>query len=284
MRKIGIIAAKDERLKPLPWYRFDNGRGLTPCYISEYEVGAGIYYLPFTGSEMRSVSNAALRKAEAKMQEAFLRNGISTALRTKTVREALGARLRLGLIFLCDGSEIMRELAPEIIIKVAEKKKLDLFGSSLAIIDDDLSEGEMIVNYFKNQCRYITIVTKNMYKGQQIADKALGEYGIPIEVTSNPSAADRTCDIAIINSSNPLLGKKTIVVDATGRAAHSYHLSSNTGGLTFDWAKLSGYDDSNLPPFEFESLELHQALRRCGVRKQCSITALYCRGRLVTQL
>ncbi len=275
MHKVGIIAAADEwyESEPMPLLgriakALGMGKQLHPFYMTDYLVGAATYYFKQTLEELELVPNATLEKTLAKVQDIFLKNGIRIIMRTKGVKKALGSRLRFDKLILCDGIEVMQEIAPNILDIIANTKSLNLKESTVAIVDDDMLQAENAVHRLKNSCRYITIVTKNERKANALAEQMLEDYGMPIEVTDNHRIQ---ADFAIIQSGNTHIARRAIVIDATGKAPKGGQ------GIIYDWAAVNLAHDL---PFELDSMELYQALRRLGVANSASICEVHQSGKV----
>ncbi len=256
MQVIGILAAIDEWAENVgrvrtTLHRYGMLRTLYPHYISTHGVGAAVYYLRYTISELYTLSTPMLARVLAQAENAFARSGIRYVLRTQPLREALGQRLRFNRVTLCDGKGVMSELAPQLLRELSAQARTPLADSTVAIIDDDMNRGVASTEALCGDCRYITIITKNTRRAEHLADRMLDTYGIPIHVTD-----DHRIDaaFAIIHSGGAQYSAGCLVIDATG---------GGVGSHAYRWAALDVRHDC---PFGFDSLELTEALTRCGVR------------------
>lgn len=193
MHTIGIVACKKERLEKCS--RLNLLKWRSPDFYDCPEAGIR-FVVAYEQQNVRRI---------------FQREQVSVVLKSRQCRYS-----KLQEFHLATGEQAYMDNIPFVIKKILKVKHSADQNETVAIIDDVLSQETVdFVERLQGFVRYITVVTKNLDKAEQLAEEMMERHGIAIHVSDGSVPVQ--CQIAVnLDGWECNLPKNTIILARFG--------------------------------------------------------------------
>jgi len=216
MRRLGIIAADDERIQEKrKWYQFFKKSTNFDCqYIKEWNLALTTVYLPYEAETLVEVEIVFLSNWVRQVETFFKEQEIGAILYSSRVRSTLMDKILLNEVKLYDGQRLLSELIPRIVGHITKNMSATAREGTLLYVDNNLDR--VSARTFKNigrDWKYLSIVTENMSRAKEISRDIFAEYGMTVDICERDDRYFK-CDVAILKSGRlPKLSRNAFVVN-----------------------------------------------------------------------
>jgi hypothetical protein len=162
VRKFGAIVSDAERPpSDKKWWQFWKTRKDYEFFqLPEVEAEACVVYFPQNSEKHKEIYME-------QVMEFFKEQGIEEVVNDH------------------DGAELLYEITPEIIRKMAKTQGKDSRACTAALIDENFTErARKLAIELAKKCRYLAVITQNKKAGERAASEIFDKFGLPVEVFS----------------------------------------------------------------------------------------------------
>ena len=255
MNKIGVIAVEEERVCPLKWHNFAKYKFVERLYMEKYNAEAVVFYVG---------------RDPGKIAPLIPQCGVGAVMLTERFRQRFGDVL-FEDVKNADGKSVYQRLVPRIIKKAIKIAGIDVGKGRVAITGENTRTALALAEALCRDFRYMTIIASNGNRADEISERILDDYGLPIIIAGKNSRVK--CDVAVKTGGEmPNLPKNTILIDASGE-----HNISRKNSI--DWVEAAVFHKL---PHKIDSLSFIEAVELAtGKSIACKISAFMCSGAVV---